>query len=155
MRTEEDALYSTHEEADSRIFHHINTLPKPSSVVIMTVDTYILVIAVWCRIRIEAELKIWMEARFQANNTLRYISVDQMCYDLGEKLFKALPAYHAFTGSDYSASFSRKGKREPFKKLERDIPSQIAFGRLGGVAPNEIIRIFPQIERFTYYIWFV
>ena len=149
MRIEENELHSTHEEADSRIFHHINTLPKPSNVVIRTADTDILFIAVGCRTRIDAELNIWIEAGVQAKNTLRYISVDQICSDLGETLCKALPAYHAFTGSDYSASFSRKGKREPFKKLETDIPSQIAFGRLGEASPNDIIQVFSQIERFT------
>ena len=81
-----------------RNFHHINTLPKPSSVVIRTADTDILVIAVGCRRWIDAELKIWIEAGIQGNNTLRYISVDQICYDLGDKLCKALPAYHALLG---------------------------------------------------------
>ena len=56
VRIEENELYSTHEEADSRIFHHINTLPKPSNVVIRTADTDILVIAVGCRTKIDAEL---------------------------------------------------------------------------------------------------
>eukprot|EP00794_Sanderia_malayensis_P002175 gene2175-2471_t len=33
-------------------------------------------------------------------------------------LFKA---YHAFTACDYTASFSRKGKESPLKKLEKDV----------------------------------
>ena len=95
VRTEEDELYSTHKEADSRIFHHINTLPRPSSVVTREADTDILVIAVGCRRSIGAKLKCWIDAGVQANNTLKYISVDKIRYNLGEKLCKALTAYHA------------------------------------------------------------
>ena len=32
-----------------------------------------------------------------------------------------LPAFHAFTGCDYTASFKRKGKVAPFKLLEKSI----------------------------------
>ena len=32
----------------------------------------------------------------------------------------ALPGFHAFTGSDYTASFSRKGKVRPLALLEKN-----------------------------------
>ena len=37
----------------------------------------------------------------------------------------------------------------PFKKLEKDDPSQIAFGRLADASLDELAAIFPQIEKFT------
>ena len=153
VRTEEFNLYSDHEEADSRMFHHIQSLPKPSNVVVRSNDTDVLVIAIGCRSKIDTELKIWLEAGVQGKNNLRFISVDQICSNLGETFCHALPAYFAFIGCDYSAAFSRKGKVTPFKKLETDIPSQIAFGRLADASLAELAEIFPQIEKYTCLIY--
>ena len=43
-----------------------------------------------------------------------------MYSNLGKNFCKALPAYHAFTGSDFMASFIQKEKIQPLKKLEKD-----------------------------------
>ena len=40
---------------------------------------------------------------------------------------KALPIYHALTGSDYTASFSRRVKVKPLKILEKLTEYQSAF----------------------------
>ena len=37
--------------------------------------------------------------------------------NLGSKVSKTLPALHAFTGCDYTSSFSRKGKIRPLKNV--------------------------------------
>ena len=42
-----------------------------------------------------------------------------------------MPAFHAFTGSDYTAVFSRKGKIRPLKTLEKDKTAQTVFGDMG------------------------
>ena len=55
----------------------------------------------------------------------------QMYHQLGPILCKALPGFHAFTGTDYSAAFSRRGKVTPFKKLQKNLSAQKAFGNLG------------------------
>ena len=49
----------------------------------------------------------------------------------GESLALASPAFHAFSGCDYLAAFSRKGKVHPFKLLENNRDFQIAFTNLG------------------------
>ena len=59
-----------------------------------------------------------------------------------------LIASHASTGSDYTASFSRKGKINPFKILEKDSELQQAFTLLGN--DNEVSEsIIESIERFV------
>ena len=120
LRSEEPRLFCTHEEADSRMFFHAASVPPPATIVIRTSDTDCLVIAVGCRSKIDSSVKLWLEAGLHTKNTLRYVSEDQLCENLGESLCNALPAYHAFTGSDYTAAFCRKGKVRPFKKLEKD-----------------------------------
>ena len=54
---------------------------------------------------------------------LQQYSEVQKCHQIVPKVWKtlskALLGFHALTGSDYSASFSRRGKVAPFKKLEK------------------------------------
>lgn len=42
-----------------------------------------------------------------------------------------MPAFHAITGCDYTATFPRKGKVRPFQILEKNRHRQIVFGTLG------------------------
>lgn len=49
---------------------------------------------------------------------------------LGPQLFSSLPAFHAFTGLDYTTTFVRKGKVQPFNKLENNPDVQQAFKTL-------------------------
>ena len=47
------------------------------------------------------------------------------------KIYRALPAFVVFTGSYYTAAFSRKGKIRPLKALEKDKTAQTVFGDMG------------------------
>jgi hypothetical protein len=67
---------------------------------------------------------------------------------LTEKLCKSLPAYHAFTGSDYTASFSRRGKVKPIKVLESSTEFQTAFIALAEDPDIKEIT-FRKIEEFV------
>ena len=59
-----------------------------------------------------------------------------------------MPALHAFSGCDYLAAFSPKGKVRPFKLLENDQDSQIAFANLGNETPELDEKDVKQIEKF-------
>ena len=120
-----------HEEADTRMFFHLAQLNHPKNVVVRTADTDCLVIALGCKSFYHCDTKIWLEVGTQATNTRRYISVDQIQRKLGDTLCTTLPAYHAFTGCDYTASFCRKGKVRPFKILEKREDFQAALLSLG------------------------
>ena len=61
------------------------------------------------------------------NNTLRYVKKNKLHQELGNSFCVALPGFHAFTGSDYTASFNRKGKIRPLKLLERSENTQKGF----------------------------
>ena len=121
-------IHSTHEEADSRMIFHLATIQPPA--VLRTIDTDVFIIALGCFSSLNEDLQVWMETGVYTKNTLRYISVNQIYRKLGAKFCEALPAYHAFPGCDYTASFNRKGKVSPFKILEKDGLAQDAFASL-------------------------
>ena len=151
-RFEAGHLYSTREEADSRMFFHLTDVPTPSNVVIRTADTDCLVIGLGCKPLYDASLKIWLEVGLRSKNTLRYINLNQLHESLGETLCNSLPAYHAFTGCDYTSSFCRKGKVKPFKMLQQDTDAQRAFFQLGtemNISENTIA----AIQKYTCFMY--
>ena len=148
VRTEERSLLCTHEESDGRIFFHVSSLENQSNVVIRTADTDCLIIEFGCREKLNPSLKLWLEVGVLSRDNLRFISVDSIYSNLGKNFCKAIPAYHAFTGSDFTASFSRKRKIQPLKKLEKDVQAQIAFGHLGQL-DDDPSNDFTKIEKFT------
>ena len=123
----EQENYCNHEEADSRMFYHVSLVAAPGKVIMRTNDTDALVIAMGCKQFYENSLKLWFEFGTQSKNTIRYISIDQACEKFGSSLCNALPAFHVFTGCDFTASFKRKGKVAPFKLLDKSIEAREVF----------------------------
>ena len=83
-----------------------------------------------CREFHDNSMKLWLEVGTQAKNAMRYISIDQACEKFGSVLCNALSVFHVFTGSDYSASFKRKKKVEPFKLLEKSTEAREVFSEM-------------------------
>ena len=81
----------------------------------------------------DQKVNIWLDVGVQSKNNLRYININKIYNQLWETLCVALPAYHALTGCDYSASFCRKGKVQPFKILKKDVQIQEVFGKLANM----------------------
>ena len=132
VKNVEPFLCCTHEEADlSR--YHLKSISAPNTVVLRTADTDILVIVLVCFSSLDQEVNTWLEVGLYTKNTLRYKSVNQfqLSMKMGDVFCRSLPAYHAFTGCDYTAAFSRKGKVQPFKLLEKNRNIQDLFGELG------------------------
>ena len=115
------------------MFFHLDHISGPSNVVIRTDDTDRLVVSLRCKHLFDQKVNVWLEAGVQSKNNLHYNNIDKINNQLGESLCKALPTYHALTGCDYSASFSRKGKVQPFKILEKDVQTQEVFGKLANI----------------------
>eukprot|EP00794_Sanderia_malayensis_P015514 gene15514-17096_t len=136
IRCEAEDLFCTHEEADSRIFFHLNSLPTPCNAVIRTSDTDCLIIGLGCRSFIQSDIKIWLEVGLQSKNSQRYINIDQIYQRLGAPVCMALPAYHAFTGCDLDG-------------CEKDVASQIAFGSLHDAEVGDLENLFLQLDTFT------
>ena len=140
-------LYSTHEEADFRMFFHLKYITAPEKVVIRTADTDCLIIALGLKHLYDQQLQIWLEVGLQSNNSLRCININALHAKLGETLSKSLLAYHALSGCDYTASFCRRGKVKPFKVLEKDENMQGILYEMGNqeeLSENTVGRICMQ-----------
>ena len=90
-----------------------------------------LVIVLGCLEHIPESTNLWLEVGLYAKNSLRYIDTRKLFNKLGKDLCRALPAFHAFAGSDNTAAFSRKGKIRPLKTPEKDKTTQTVFGDMG------------------------
>ena len=126
VKSEEVLYYAKHEEADTRMIYHLGQLPSGTNVVVRTVDTDVVVIALGCFHQLQ-DKRIWLKSGVQSKNNLRYISINQLFHQLGEPLCKAPSFYHVFIGCDYTSSFKRKGKIKPFKLLEKNPELQEAI----------------------------
>ena len=85
---EEEELYSSHEEADSRMFFHLDHISGPSNVVIRTNDTHCLVTALGCKHLFDQKVNIWLEAGVQSKNNLCYININKIYNQLGRPYVK-------------------------------------------------------------------
>lgn len=132
----EEGMRSIREEADSRIIAHLNCISSPANVTIRTSDTDVLAIVIGNMSKIRDVVHTWLEVGTQSKNNHRYVDVNAICKSLGKSLSNAIPAFHAFTGCDYTPAFSRKTKTRPFSILEKNLKFQEAFSSMG---QNEII----------------
>ena len=151
VKSEEVSYYAKHEEADTRMTHHIGQLPSGTNIVVRTGYTDVVVIALRCFHQLQ-DKRIWVESGVQFKNNLRYISINQLFHQLGEPLCKALSFYHAFSGCDYTSSFNRNGKIKPFKLLKKNLELQEALLKLphSEVISDDIKSI---IEPCVSYVW--
>jgi len=60
-----------------------------------------------------------MDTGTNARNTRRYINFTAVGEVMGALMCKSLPAFHAFTGCNYTSAFVSKGKKRPFAKLKK------------------------------------
>lgn len=121
-----DGLRNNHEEADTKIcLHSLSADRENGNIVVRASDTDIAVILLYHCYRFQSTL--WMDIGTVSKNNRRYVSLTAIWKELGPDLCAALPAFHAFTGSDYTSAFVRKGKVRPFKTLEKQPHYQKSF----------------------------
>ena len=126
-------LACNHPEADSRLCLHLHQYNRNNAVdghntVVRCSDTDILVILIHHIHRMKTN--VWIETGTAGRGDRRYVDVTAIADSMGPKMCAALPAFHAYTGCDYTAAFIRKGKKRPFTLLEKDHQPQTAFEQL-------------------------
>ena len=94
------------------------------------VDTDVLIIALGSLHLLAEGKQVWIETRLVTKNKLRYININQIHNHFGVGFYTARPAFHAFSGCDYTTSFNRKGKIRPMKLLEKNEIVQQVFSKL-------------------------
>lgn len=96
----------------------------------------------------QQEREIFIECGDINKNTAQQINVRTIFKTLTSSMVNALPSWHVFTGCLYEPSFYGKGKKTCMKLLERNVPAQLAFARIGnGLAINE--NDVAVLEEFT------
>ncbi len=109
-------LRCDHEEADTRMLLHANSVAQKATVVVCDdADVLAIILAVCNQIRTKLYLKCGTKARE------RYIDVNKLASVLNAKSpdrCAALLGFHAFTGCDSVSAFAGQGKVGPLKLLD-------------------------------------
>ena len=127
-------LACKHEEADTRIIWHMKhacTYVNDPRISVRSSDTDVFIILLYHVRNLTTDGQVWMDVGLSANNTRRFIDISLLSSSLGSQLCCSLPALHAFSGSDYTASFMRKGKLKPLEIMRKSQTYLEAFGQLG------------------------
>lgn len=100
-----------HEEADSRLLLHASHAAQHGhhAILIRTVDTDVVVLAVSLAQELQPEDKLWLA--FGTGQSFRYVAAHEIAAGLGREKARALPMFHALTGCDTVSSFARRGKK--------------------------------------------
>ena len=123
-----------HEEADTRIFVHVkHAANEHSRIMIKTIDTDVVCIAISCVKRIPELEDLWVE--FESGKTLQFMPILEISNALGIPVCEALPFCHSFSGCDTTSSFTGRGKKTfydvwkiypditaIFRKLSKGVP---------------------------------
>lgn len=150
MAIDEDINCNNHEEADTKIIHHVCKLDtyEKTNVLLKTSDTDVLIIMLGNMDHLESDdLNIFME--YGTGNSKRYIHVTKLYMELGPNLCTSLPGFHALTGCDYNPSFFKKGKIRPYQILKKNQRYQQALTDLGAAHITGLRdEIFHILEEF-------
>lgn len=130
IKTEEKDLECQHEEADTRIIFHMGKVHPNSTILVKATDTDVLVIILG-NIHKFPNAQIWLLGTSKKEQT--YTDCTKLASVLGHTLCLSLPAFHAFTGSDYTSAFRYKGKVKPFNILKKNETFQEMFACLTDV----------------------
>ena len=137
------------EEADTRMLLHAADCFKDvhKRVMIKTVDTDVLVIAVSLFHKIGAE-KLWLE--FSTGKHTRYISVHGIVHALGTEKAESLIAFHALTGFDQTSFFSGREKVTAWETCKLFPEVTASFKALSNTLDQRIIfDVLPSLEWFV------
>ena len=124
-----DCLCTTQEEADTRMFLHVNHISDNgfSKLIVKSADTDVEMLAIYFQNFIAAHCYI---LRGTKNKTL-FIDIKAISDSLGPERCKVLPGLHALMGCDSTSAFVGKGKQAAFKIMHRSEENQSALQHLG------------------------
>ena len=141
-------LCSDHEEADTRIILHCIEASKLAAesmpVIVRSPDTDLLILLLFYSSSISQCLYL----DTGTGNKRRLLDIKAIAGVLGSDLCASLPAYHAFTGSDYTSAFVRKGKVRPFGMMQKNAEVIAALKNVGSTPTFDISYLHP-LEQFV------
>ena len=144
-----------HEEADSRIMLHVQHALSEgmNRIKILSNDTDVIIIALGIYHKLRSTYlfdDIAIEFGMKKNH--KSISLKALAEDLGELRCKALPFFHAFTGSDTTSAFKGIGKKKAYEALKVCTDAETTFANLNNDPfqnLDEHDSQFKTIQQFT------
>ena len=135
----------SHEEADTRIFIHLQFAARQGHHIakIRTVDTDIVVLAIGLFFQLQLT-ELWVG--FGTGKTYRDIPNHTVCQLLGPLKCEALPTFHALTGCDYTSFFRGKGKKTAWKAWEELPEMTEIFRAIEDSNPHEFTIDSPEMK---------
>ncbi|KAK3698426.1 hypothetical protein QZH41_001193 [Actinostola sp. cb2023] len=124
-------LKSDHEEADTRLFLHAKHAvdDHPSCrIVIQSPDTDVFLLGVTHFVSLGCE-ELWLKTGVK--DRLRFIPLHDVARTLGDRMCKALPAFHAISGCDSTSALSGIGKKKAWVALKSSEVHQESLGLVG------------------------
>ena len=98
------------EAAGDRMFVHASDAAKAfSKLLIKTVDSNVVVIAISAFHRAIGLTKLWIE--FGVEKYLQHIPIHELASKFGKAMSQAFPFFHAISGCDITSSVAGKGKK--------------------------------------------
>lgn len=142
-------LYSSHEEADTKMVLHcldIASHTKDNTTIILrSPDTDVFILLLY--FTQDLMHKILFDTG--KGDKRRLIDVKKVAEVEGREICNALPAIHAFTGCDTSSAFVKRGKTGPLKllKSQRDdfLDAFLSLGR----SPDVSDHLYEKLEHFV------
>ena len=143
----EDLSPCDHEEADTRmILHAHQVLESASSVLIRTVDTDVLVLAIAATTRYDNK-HVWVS--FGVGDSHKIIGAHIIKAAIGCQKAITLPIFHAFTGCDTVSAFKSIGKKTAWQRWNSFNDVTGAFLDLS-TAPDNVNNVTEKLlERFV------
>lgn len=143
-----ESLFSDQEEADTRIILHClhvcQTAAPKTSITVRSPDTDVLIELIYYSSVVQ--LPLYFDTGFGKKR--RLIDVQSIADKLGPDLSEALPAFHAFTGCDYTSAFVRRGKIRPLQLLRQHPQFVSIFKHLGSSATLDNAT-FDEVQHFV------
>ena len=147
-------VQANHEAADTRLLFHAKHASQPdSSIIIHSPDTDVVGLGISFYDELGCK-ELWL--RTGPQDRLRYIPLHEISTKVGPKICKALPAFHALTGSDATSAFAGVGKKRAYNILEDSEVHQESMSQLGQITLTEdeikqcvkfVFSLYPTIKK--------
>ena len=142
-------LQANHEEADTRLLFHAKHASQPDSrIIIHSPDTDVLVLGISFYDELGCK-ELWL--RTGSKDRLRYIPLYEISIKVGPKICKALPEFHALTGSDATSAFAGVGKKRAYNIFEDSEIHQESLSQLGQITLTE--DVIKQCVKFVFSLY--
>ena len=144
----EDSLFSSQEEADTRIILHCLHVKEQNTdvrtIIVRSPDTDVLVLLVKYWTQIGCSILV----DTGTGNKRRLVDIESIVKKQGVDICSVLPAIHCFTGCDTVSAFVRRGKVGPVRLLEKHEEFVSTFVQLGE-HPECSDQLLTEIEQFV------